>query len=109
VALRVPGKSAPRYHVPVNLRDTLKDALARHQGMLPSLEGAQEVPLTSTQQPTELPEVSTVPVDPPQQHERAESLQDHGSRAREPHTLTAAERRRQISRTNRFARGSRRL
>jgi len=95
---------ADRYHILVNLRDTLKDALARHQGLLPSLEGVQEVALTSTQQSTELLEVSTVPVDPPQQHERAESLHDHGSGAREPHALTAAERRRQISRTNRLAR-----
>jgi transposase len=93
---------ADRYHVLVNLRDTLKDALARHQGMLPLLEGAQEVPLPSSQHLTELPEVSTAPVDPPQQHERAE--QDPGARATEPHTLTAAERRRQISRTSRFAR-----
>ncbi len=91
---------ADRYHVLVNLRDTLKDALARHQGALPVLEGA----LTSSQRSTELPEVSTAPVEASQQHERAEGLQDHGARTAEPHTLTAAERRRQISRTNRFAR-----
>ena len=64
------------------------------------LEGA----LTSSQRSTELPEVSTAPVEASQQHERAEGLQDHGARTAEPHTLTAAERRRQISRTNRFAR-----
>jgi len=91
---------ADRYHVLVNLRDTLKDALARHQGALPVLEGA----LTSSQRSTELLEVSTAPVEASQQHERAEGLQDHGARTAEPHTLTAAERRRQISRTNRFAR-----
>ncbi len=95
---------ADRYHVLVNLRDTLKDALAGHQGALPLLEGAREAPLTSSQRPTELPEVSTAPVEASQQHERAESLQDHGARTAEPHTLTAAQRRRQISRTNRFAR-----
>ncbi len=89
-----------RYHVLVNLRDPLKDALARHQGALPVLEGA----LTSSQRSTELLEVSTAPVEASQQHERAEGLQDHGARTAEPHTLTAAERRRQISRTNRFAR-----
>jgi transposase len=104
VALRAPGKSAPRYHVLVNLRDTLKDALARHQGALPLLEGAREAPLTSSQRPTAFPEVSTVPVEPPQPHERAESLQDPGSGSTEPHALTAAQRRRQISRTNRLAR-----
>lgn len=78
---------ADRYHVLVNLRDTLKDALARHQGTLPWLEGAREATSTSSQRPTEFPDVSTVPVEPPQQH-----------------TLTAAQRHRQISRSNRLAR-----
>jgi transposase len=95
---------ADRYHVLVNLRDMLKDALARHQGALPLLEGTREALLPSSERPTELPEVSTVPVDPPQQHERVESLQDHGARATEPRTLTAAEKHQQISRTNRLAR-----
>jgi transposase len=95
---------ADRYHVLVNLRDALKAALAGHQGMLPVLEGAREAPLSPSQHPTELPEVSPMPVDPPQLHERAESEQDPGSRSTEPHRLTAAQRRRQISRTNRLAR-----
>ena len=45
-----------------------------------------------------------MPVEPPQRHERADSQQDPGSHSTEPHTLTAAQRRRQISRTNRLAR-----
>src|SRR6266568_3605063 len=98
VALRAPGKSALRSHVLVNLRDTLKDALARHQGALPLLEGAREAPLTSSQRPTALPEVSTAPVEPSQQHERAESLQDHGVGTAELRMLTAAQRRLQVSR-----------
>lgn len=100
MALRAPGKSLIATMCWSRLRDTLKDALARHQGALPVLEGA----LTSSKRSTELPEVSTAPVEASQQHERAEGLQDHGARTAEPHTLTAAERRRQISRTNRFAR-----
>lgn len=100
MALRAPGKSLIATMCWSRLCDTLKDALARHQGALPVLEGA----LTSSQRSTELPEVSTAPVEASQQHERAEGLQDHGARTAEPHTLTAAERRRQISRTNRFAR-----
>ncbi len=95
---------ADRYHMLVNLRDALKGTLARHQGALPLLEGAREAPLLSSQRPTELPEVSAVPVDPPRQHERAERLQDPGAGSTEPRTLTAAQRRRQISRTNRLAR-----
>ena len=95
---------ADRSHILVNLRDALKGTLARHQGALPLLEGVREAPLLSSQRPTEFPEVSAVPVDPPQQHERAESLQDPGARSTEPHALTAAQRRRQISRTNRLAR-----
>jgi transposase len=95
---------ADRYHVLVNLRDALKAALAGHQGALPVLEGAREAPLSPSQHPTEVPEISPVPVEPPQQHERVESQQDPGSRSTEPHTLTAAQRRRQISRTNRLAR-----
>ena len=95
---------ADRYHVLVNLRDTLKDALARHQGALPLLEGTREALLPSSERPTELPKVSTVPVDPPQQHERVESLQDHGAGVTEPRTLIAAEKRQQISRINRLAR-----
>src|SRR6266567_4265712 len=95
---------ADRYHMLVNLRDALKGTLARHQGALPLLEGAREAPLLSSQRPTELPEVSAVPVDPPRQHERAEHLQDPGAGSTEPRTLTAAQRRRQISRTNRLAR-----
>jgi transposase len=95
---------ADRSHILVNLRDALKGTLARHQGALPLLEGAREAPLLSSQRPTEFPEVSAVPVDPPQQHERAESLQDHGAGSTEPRPLTAAQRRRQISRTNRLAR-----
>ncbi len=68
---------ADRYHVLVNLRNTLKDALAGHPDALPLLEGAREAPLTSSQRPTEFPEVSTVPVEPPQQHERAARQQDN--------------------------------
>ena len=83
----MPGKSLIAIMCWSRLCDTLKNALARHQGLLPLLEGAREAPRTSSQRPTEMPEVSTAPVDAPQ-----------------PHTLTAAERRRQISRTNRLVR-----
>jgi transposase len=95
---------ADRYHVLVNLRDTLKNALAAHPDALPLREGAREAPLTSSQCPTEFPEVSTVPVEPPQQHERAAREQAPESRSTEPRMLTAAQRRRQISRSNRLAR-----
>jgi hypothetical protein len=54
---------------------------------LPFLEGAREAPLPSSQHPRAEPEVSSVSVEPPQQH-----------------TLTAAQKRRQISRANRLAR-----
>src|SRR6266851_8475034 len=94
---------ADRYHVLVNLRDTLKNALAGRQDALALLEGARKAPIPSSQLSTALSEASSVPVDPPQQHER-ESLQDHGSRSTEPRTLTTAQRRRQISPTNRLAR-----
>jgi transposase len=88
---------ADRYHVLVNLRNTLKDTLARHQAALPLMEGAREAPLTSSQRPTEFAAVSPVPADSPQQPER----EFHATEAR---ALTAAERRRQISRANRYAR-----
>jgi transposase len=96
---------ADRYHLLVNLRDMLKDALARHQAALPTVEGAREAPPTRRPGPDRVPEIgSPIPVEAPQRHERVGIQPEGESLATEAHALTAAERRRQVSRANRYAR-----
>ena len=95
---------ADRYHVLVNLRDTLKDTLARHQTALPILEEDERKAHASPHPTPEFPQASPVPKATPQAKERADEQRDHQSSAANPGLLTAAERRRQISRANRYAR-----
>ena len=91
---------ADRYHVLVNVRDTLKATLARHQSSLPILEGDKRRAGTSPHPRPELPEISPVPDESP----KADGEADPASQGAEPRPQTAAERRRQISRANRLAR-----
>ena len=91
---------ADRYHILVNLRDTLKATLARHQSSLPVLEGDERRAGASSHLTSEVPEASPVPHETP----KAEGEPCPASRTANPRPQTAAERRRQISRANRFAR-----
>jgi len=91
---------ADRYHLLVNLRDTLKDALARHQDILPVVEEQGKEAGSSSQDPAQPSLAALVPVQAPPQQEVGEA----GSISAEPPQLSAAQRRRQISRANRYAR-----
>ena len=91
---------ADRYHLLVNLRDTLKATLARHQSSLPFLEGDERQADASSHLSSEFPEASPVPDETP----KADGEPCPASRTANPRPQTAAERRRQISRANRFAR-----
>jgi len=97
---------ADRYHILVNLRDTLKDALARHQSALPVLDRDRKKASASSQpQPTsQVQEVSLASVETSQAEERADGQQGRESASANHRTLTIAEQRRQISRANRHAR-----
>jgi hypothetical protein len=77
---------ADRYHLLVNLRDTLKDALARYQDSLPVVEEHGKQAGSSSEEPA--------------QQEAGEA----GSISAETPQLTAAQLRRQVSRANRYAR-----
>ena len=94
---------ADRYHILVNLRDAIKGTLARKPGSLPEVEGERGEPLSS-QYSTGSPGASHVPDETGQEDEQAGVPQDHGPSAAGARKLTAAERRRQMSRTNRYAR-----
>ncbi len=91
---------ADRYHLLVNLRDTLKDALARHQDVLPVVEEQGKEAGSSSQDPAQPSLAALVPVQAPPQQEVGEA----GSISAEPPQLSASQRRRQISRANRYAR-----
>ena len=91
---------ADRYHILVNLRDTLKATLARHQSSLPVLEGDERRAGASSHLTSEFPEASPVPDETP----KADGEPCPASRTANPRPQTAAERRRQISRANRYAR-----
>ncbi len=91
---------ADRYHLLVNLRDTLKAALARHQSSLPVLQGDRGPEEVPPRPMSEVPETASVPHGTP----KADEEPCPASRAANPRPQTAAERRRQISRANRFAR-----
>ncbi len=85
---------ADRYHLLVNLRDTLKDALAGHQDILPVVQGHGKQSDSFSHEPAQLsPAAPTKPV-----CEVAVSAPTDTSK------LTAAQPRRQISRANRCAR-----
>jgi transposase len=91
---------ADRYHLLVNLRDTLKDALARHQDSLPVVEERGKQASSSLQEPAPPFPAAPVPVEaPPQQ-----AVGEAGSISPEIPQLTVAQRRRQVSRANRYAR-----
>jgi len=95
---------ADRYHILVNLPDALKGTLARHQAALPTVEGARETPLISSQVLTEFPAASSMPMEASHLHERVGVQPECEPSTIEAHVLTAAQRRRQISRANRYAR-----
>ncbi len=91
---------ADRYHLLVNLRDTLKDALARQQDSLPVVgEHGKQAGLSSQDSAHPSP-AAPVSVQAPPKPEVGEVGVISAER---PH-LTAAQRRRQISRANRYAR-----
>jgi transposase len=84
----------------VNLRDTLKDALARHQDSLPVVAGHGKQAGSSSEEPAQPSPATPVPVQaPPQQ-----AVGEAESISAETPQLTAAQRRRQVSRANRYAR-----
>ncbi len=95
---------ADRYHLLVNLRDTLKTTLARYQNVLPTLEEDGRKTGTSSQYTPEPPEAAPVADEPQQAEEQADEQQDQQQASANLSPLTAAERRRQISRANRYAR-----
>ena len=71
---------------------------------LPILEEDERKAHASPHPTPEFPQASPVPKATPQAKERADEQRDHQSSAANPGLLTAAERRRQISRANRYAR-----
>jgi hypothetical protein len=81
---------ADRYHLLVNLRDTLKDALARHQDVLPVVDKHGKEAGSSSPTPGEAT---------PQQESRGAEHEAEPLSADTPQ-LSAAQRRRQISRAN---------
>jgi transposase len=91
---------ADRYHLLVNLRDTLKDALARYQDSLPVVEERGKQAGSSSEEPAHPSPVTPVPVQAPPKPEAGEA----GSLSAETPQLTAAQRRQQVSRANRYAR-----
>ncbi len=91
---------ADRYHLLVNLRDTLKAALARHQNSLPMLQGEQDPEAVPSRESPELLETLSVPTEAIKAEAEASAALGIAS----PRPQTAAERRRQINRANRFAR-----
>jgi transposase len=95
---------ADRYHVLVNLRDTLKATLARHQTALPLLDPDGRKAHASSESMPEFLEASPVPGGTLQAEERVDGQQGQPSGAANQRPLTAAQRRRQISRANRYAR-----
>jgi len=91
---------ADRYHLLVNLRDTLKDALARHQDSLPVVEEHRKQVGSSSQGSAHPSPAAPLSVQAPPKPEAGEA----GSISVEGPQLTAAQRRRQVSRANRYAR-----
>jgi DNA-binding NarL/FixJ family response regulator len=84
----------------VNLRDTLKDALARYQDSLPVVEEHRTQAASSPEEPAQPSPAAPIPV---QALPRQEVGAAGAVSAKTPQ-LTAAQRRRQVSRANRYAR-----
>jgi transposase len=91
---------ADHYHLLVNLRDTLKDALACHQDSLPVVEERGKPADSLPEEPAQPAPAAPLPVPAPPKPEAGEAL---ASSAETP-KLSAAQRRRQVSRANRYAR-----
>jgi transposase len=91
---------ADRYHLLVNLRDTLKDALARYQDSLPVVEEHGKQADASPEEPVQPSPAAPVPV----QARPRQAVGEAGAVSAEMPPLTAAQRRRQVSRANRYAR-----
>ena len=91
---------ADRYHLLVNLRDTLKDALARQQDSLPVVEEHGKPASLSPAEPAQPTPATAVP----DQASPRQAVGEAGAVAAETPQLTAAQRRRQVSRANRYAR-----
>jgi transposase len=91
---------ADRYHLLVNLRDTLKEALARHQDSLPEVEERGKPADSLPEEPAQPPPAAPLPVPAPPQQEAGEAL----AVSAETPQLAAAQRRQQVSRANRYAR-----
>jgi transposase len=91
---------ADRYHLLVNLRDTLKDALARHQDILPVVEEQRKQAGSSLEELAQPSPAAPIPVQAPPKPEVGEAE----STSAETPQLTAAQLRRQVSRANRYAR-----
>src|SRR5581483_2618210 len=94
---------ADRYHLLVNLRDAIKDGLARSQDRLPILADERTEPSLIVSAPTRAEEMvasfQSIPVQASEQGERGDV--EPAAQAR---PLTVAEQRRQISRAHRLAR-----
>lgn len=91
---------ADRYHLLVNLRDTLKDALARHQDSLPVMEEHGKQAGSSCEEPAQPSPATPIPVQVPPQQAAGEA----GSIEAVTPQLTAVQLRRQVSRANRYTR-----
>ncbi len=91
---------ADRSHLLVNLRDTLKDALARYQDSLPVVEEHRTQADSSPEEPAQPSPAAPIPVQALPRQEVGEA----GAVSAETPQLTAAQRRRQVSRANRYAR-----
>jgi transposase len=84
----------------VNLRDTLKDALARYQDILPVVKEPGKQAGLSLQEPAQPALAAPIPVQaPPRQ-----AVGEAGAISAEIPKLSAAQRRQQVSRANRYAR-----
>jgi len=95
---------ADRYHLLVNLRDTLKDALARHQDVLPVVDKHGKEAGSSSQDPAHPSPSSPTPGEATPQQESRRAEHEAEPLSADTPQLSAAQRRRQISRANRYAR-----
>ena len=91
---------ADRSHLLVNLRDTLKDALARHQDALPVVDKHGKGAGSSSQDAAHPSPASPMPGEAPPQQE----LREAEPLSLDTRRLSASQRRQQISRANRYAR-----
>jgi transposase len=94
---------ADRYHVLVNLRDTIKGTLTRTSGSLPEMAAERGESRATTQPTMAAPQASYAPAETASQTEPAGVPQDQRE-ASGARSLTVAEQRRQIRRAHRLAR-----